>query len=99
MDLPPITDDVLAHSIRARLFQALAQLRRPATTRELAAQVGRHPNSVRVQLRRLADDPGLRARLAAHPGPVRDEQDAARQLLGLYDQLVRGRQPGPGERA
>jgi len=56
-------------------------------------------SSLADALRRLADDPGLRARLAAHPGPVRDEQDAARQLLGLYDQLVRGRQPGPGERS
>jgi len=50
-------------------------------------------------LRRLADDPDLLATLAAHPGPVRDEQDAARQLLGLYDRLVGGRQPGPGDRA
>ena len=50
-------------------------------------------------LRRLADDPGLRERLAAHPGVVRDEQDAARQLLGLYDQLVQGRRAGPGDRA
>jgi predicted ArsR family transcriptional regulator len=55
MDLPPIADDVLAQSIRPRLFQSLARLRRPATTQELAAQVGRHPNSVRIQLQRLAD--------------------------------------------
>ena len=56
MDIPPITDDhVLAHSIRMRLFQALAELRRPATTQELAARVGRHPNTVRVQLQRLCD--------------------------------------------
>jgi len=56
-------------------------------------------SSLADALRRLADDPDLRARLAAHPGPVRDEQDAARQLLGIYDQLVRGRHPGPGDRA
>ena len=47
-------DDVLAAPIRARIFGALAELRRPATTPELAAAVGRHPNTVRVQLRRLA---------------------------------------------
>ncbi|HZL99630.1 MAG TPA: glycosyltransferase, partial [Planctomycetota bacterium] len=50
-------------------------------------------------LRRLADDPALLARLGSHPGPVRDEQDAARELLGLYDRLGSGRQAGPGDRA
>jgi predicted ArsR family transcriptional regulator len=56
MDIPPTSEnDVLAQSIRARLFQALAELRRPATTQELAARVGRHPNTARVQLQRLAD--------------------------------------------
>jgi predicted ArsR family transcriptional regulator len=57
MDLtaPVSEDDVLAAPVRARLFEALAALRRPAGTDELAATVGRHPNSVRVQLRRLAD--------------------------------------------
>lgn len=53
-DTPP-EDDVLALPIRARLFTALASLRRPATTQELAGAVGRHPNTVRVQLQRLAD--------------------------------------------
>jgi predicted ArsR family transcriptional regulator len=68
MDLPPIAgDDVLAQSIRARLFQTLARLRRPATTQELAAQVGRHPNSVRVQLQRLADVGLLERRDVAQP--------------------------------
>jgi predicted ArsR family transcriptional regulator len=67
MDLPPIPDDVLGQSIRARLFQALARLRRPATTQELAAQVGRHPNSVRVQLQRLADAGLLERRDVAQP--------------------------------
>jgi predicted ArsR family transcriptional regulator len=57
MDLPApaADDDVLSAPIRARLFGALAELRRPAGTNELAATVGRHPNSVRVQLRRLSD--------------------------------------------
>lgn len=40
MDIPPTSEnDVLVQSIRALLFQALAELRRPATTQELA-QVG-----------------------------------------------------------
>lgn len=68
MDLPPIVgDDILGQSIRARLFQALARLRRPAGTQELAAQVGRHPNSVRVQLQRLADVGLLERRDVAQP--------------------------------
>jgi glycosyltransferase involved in cell wall biosynthesis len=48
-------------------------------------------------LRRLADDPGLRERLG-RGAPVRDELDAARELLGLYDQLAGG-QPGAGAHA
>jgi predicted ArsR family transcriptional regulator len=68
MDTPPTAQhDVLAQSIRARLFQSLAELRRPATTQELAARVGRHPNTVRVQLQRLSDAglvEGRRARQA-----------------------------------
>jgi predicted ArsR family transcriptional regulator len=57
MDLPPTIpeDDVLAEPTRARLFAALAALRRPATTQELADRVGRHPNTSRLQLARLAD--------------------------------------------
>jgi len=66
MDIPPTSEnDILAQSIRARLFQALAELRRPATTQELAARVGRHPNTVRVQLQRLADAGLLDRRRAA----------------------------------
>lgn len=56
MDIPPSSgNDLLAQSIRARLFRTLAELRRPATTRELASLVGRHPNTARVQLQRLSD--------------------------------------------
>jgi predicted ArsR family transcriptional regulator len=66
MDIPPTSEnDVLAQPIRARLFQALAELRRPATTQELAALVGRHPNTVRVQLQRLSDAGLLERRRAA----------------------------------
>ncbi len=45
-------------------------------------------------LRRLRDEPGLAGRLAAAAAArVRDEADAARQLLGLYDRV---RSAGPG---
>ena len=55
MDLPqqPPPDDVLAFPGRARLFAALTELRRPASTAELARIVGRHPNTARTQLQRL----------------------------------------------
>jgi predicted ArsR family transcriptional regulator len=57
MEIPPTPPegDVLALPVRARLFEALRDLRRPATTPELAAAVGRHPNTVRVQLGRLQE--------------------------------------------
>jgi predicted ArsR family transcriptional regulator len=48
---PPL--DVFAFPGRARLFAALAELRRPAPTAELARIVGRHPNTTRTQLQRL----------------------------------------------
>jgi predicted ArsR family transcriptional regulator len=55
MEIPtPAEQDVLALPVRARLFEALRDRRRPATTQELAAAVGRHPNTVRVQLEMLA---------------------------------------------
>ncbi len=58
--------------------------------------------SLAEALRRLADHPELRAALAGGPAWVRDEQEAAAQLLGLYDQALAGRAPGPaapGDRA
>jgi predicted ArsR family transcriptional regulator len=56
MDIPHTDgDDVLSEPIRARLIALLADLRRPATTSELARRVGRHPNTARTQLQRLAD--------------------------------------------
>lgn len=48
-------DDALADPTRARLFELLGEMRRPATSDELSRLTGRHPNTVRVQLRRLAD--------------------------------------------
>lgn len=75
MELPPTPEhDVLALPIRARLFEALAGLRRPATTQELAVLVGRHPNTVRVQLQRMADAGLLECRrLAQRRGRPRQE--------------------------
>ena len=55
MDLPqPPDHDLLAEPIRAQLLRTLTELRRPASTQELASLVGRHPNTVRVQLARMA---------------------------------------------
>jgi predicted ArsR family transcriptional regulator len=55
MDAPSRPDDALAQPTRARLFALLADLRRPATTDELAERVERHPNGVRTHLDRLHD--------------------------------------------
>jgi predicted ArsR family transcriptional regulator len=67
-------DDVLSHPVRARLFRALAALRRPATTQELADLSGRHPNSVREQLQRLASHRLIERRRRAQPlGRPQDE--------------------------
>jgi predicted ArsR family transcriptional regulator len=53
IDLPTPPDDVLAQPTRARLFRLLGELRRPASTEELAVRVGLHPNGVRTHLERL----------------------------------------------
>lgn len=53
MDLPARPDDALAQPTRARLFDLLGELRRPAGTEELAQRLGLHPNGVRVHLDRL----------------------------------------------
>jgi len=55
MDLPARIDDALSQPTRARLFELLAELRRPAGTEELAERLGLHPNGVRVHLERLHD--------------------------------------------
>ena len=78
MDLPPAPgDDVLAEPTRARLFELLGELRRPATSDELSRLTGRHPNTVRVQLRRLADA-GLVERT-----PVRQGHGRPRHMWAL----------------
>jgi predicted ArsR family transcriptional regulator len=65
MENPPRhEDDVLALPIRARLMHVLGELRRPATTQELARSVERHPNTVRTQLHALAKAGLLERRIA-----------------------------------
>ncbi len=73
MDLPPPTDDALAQPTRARLFAMLRDLRRPASTEELAEGLALHPNGVRLHLARLRDA-GLvvRERSPRAPGRPRD---------------------------
>jgi predicted ArsR family transcriptional regulator len=55
MDVPAKPGDVLSQPTRAQLFALLGELRRPATTEELAERVGLHPNGVRMHLERLED--------------------------------------------
>lgn len=55
MDLPQRPGDALAQPTRARLFGVLSELRRPASTHELADEVGLHRNGVRVHLERLCE--------------------------------------------
>jgi predicted ArsR family transcriptional regulator len=47
------SDELLRQRTRARLFEALVELKRPATTEELAAVVHLHRTGVRVHLDRL----------------------------------------------
>jgi len=55
MDLPIRPDDALAQPTRARVFTVLEELRRPASTDELADRLGLHPNGVRAHLERLRE--------------------------------------------
>ena len=55
MDVPKIPGDLLAQPTRARLFARLGELRRAASTDELAKELGLHRNGVRMHLDRLAD--------------------------------------------
>jgi len=63
----------LVRSTRVRLFAALAELKTPATTADLAKRLGLHPNGVRRQLERLHDE-GLvhREQARGHRGRPRD---------------------------
>lgn len=53
MDIPIRPGDALAQPTRARAFALLGTLRRPASTEELAEELGLHPNGVRLHLERL----------------------------------------------
>lgn len=53
MDLPGEAAKLLAQPTRARLFAVLQELRRSATTEELAEELGLHVNGIRRQLERL----------------------------------------------
>lgn len=55
MDLPGKPDAALAQPTRARLFETLVELRRAASTEELASALSLHPNGVRVHLERLQE--------------------------------------------
>jgi predicted ArsR family transcriptional regulator len=55
MDVPARPGDVLAQPTRAGLFALLGELRRPASTDELAERLDLHPNGVRVHLERLVE--------------------------------------------
>jgi predicted ArsR family transcriptional regulator len=70
---PLPADDVLSERSRARLFTVLADLGRPATTSELAAEVQLHPNGVRRHLSAL-ESAGLvmRARIEGCRGRPAD---------------------------
>ena len=66
--------DVLATPARVALFEALADLGRPASTRELAERVSRHRNTVRLHLHRMAEAGLLEHRVERHGrGRPRDE--------------------------
>ena len=79
MDLPTgAGHDVLAQPTRARLFTLLDELKRPASTDELAEQLGLHPNGVRVHLERLHDaELVVRTRSRRPRGRPRDEWSIA----------------------
>jgi predicted ArsR family transcriptional regulator len=66
VDIPTTAPgDVLAQPVRVQLVTILGELLRPATTQELAARVGRHPNTVRLQLERLSEAGLLERRTVA----------------------------------
>jgi predicted ArsR family transcriptional regulator len=71
---PEITrDDALEQPSRARLFGLLIELKRAATTAELATSLGMHPNGVRIHLERLENaDLVVRTRLRGARGRPAD---------------------------
>jgi predicted ArsR family transcriptional regulator len=63
MDVPARPGDALAQPTRARVFALLGDLHRPAPTEELAAELGMHPNGVRLHLERLLGEGLVERRL------------------------------------
>jgi predicted ArsR family transcriptional regulator len=72
VDIPTQPGDALSQPTRARLFAALNELRRPASTEELAARVGLHPNGVRAHLERMREAGLLQRRRERRRGRPRD---------------------------
>ena len=73
MDLPVRPGDALAQPTRAKVFALLGELHRPASTEELAADLGMHPNGVRLHLERLRDEGIVERRRERQPrGRPRD---------------------------
>jgi predicted ArsR family transcriptional regulator len=64
LQLATSPEDALAQPTRARLFELLGELKRPAGTVELAERLSLHPNGVRAHLERL-ERAGLVARARA----------------------------------
>lgn len=56
MDVPVRPGDALSQPTRAKVFALLGDLHRPASTEELASELGMHPNGVRLHLERLFDE-------------------------------------------
>jgi predicted ArsR family transcriptional regulator len=106
VDLPE-KDNLLAQPTRARLFSVLQELKRAASTEELANEVGLHVNGVRRQLGRM-QDAGLieRTRSTHGRGRPRDEWSIAvgaapsgrrpEAYADLSRWLARSIPPGPG---
>ena len=55
MDIPVRPGDALSQPTRARLFELLGGLCRPASTEELADELRLHPNGVRLHLERMLE--------------------------------------------
>lgn len=78
MDEPLPPGDVLAQPTRRRLFELLGELRRPATTEELAGALDLHVNGVRRQLERLREARLVeREKAGGGPGRPRHEWSIA----------------------
>ena len=100
-------EDALAQPTRARLFELLGELGRPAGTVELAERLGLHPNGVRAHLERL-EGAGLveRARARRARGRPRDAWSIAAEArpgghaphayAELARWLARSMRSGPG---